>query len=360
MSQLAPLGWTPALDTAAESHRAQGFDIARVTQEHRGGYTIRTDRYEVSAEVSGRLMFDAESRIDYPAVGDWVAVTTYDNDTHAIIHAMLPRTTVLQRKAPGKKLENQLIATNIDAVFVVQSLDETFNLRRIERFVTVARDSGARVIILLSKKDLCAPDDLETHRQEAAGVSADVPVIAYSAFDATEVAAVAALIKPAMTFCLIGASGVGKSTLINALSGKELLVTGEVREFDAKGRHTTSSRELIILETGGILIDTPGMRELGLMEESAAVEDTFDDILEIARECKYGDCTHTHEPDCAVKQAMEDGRIESGRYESFVRLLRERKYRMTRQTNTGMMKRQLENKKRQKELKKAMKKKGKK
>jgi len=360
MPGLTELGWNETWEPMAKEHRAQGFSIARVTEEHRGAYIIRGEQYEVQAEVSGRLMFQANDRFDYPAVGDWVAVTTYDDDSHATIHAMLPRKSVLQRKTPGKKLESQIIAANIDYVFIVQSLDQSFNPRRVERFLVVTRESGARPVVLLSKKDLCPSDELSGKQAEIAGFSEGVTVISYSIFDDGDIRLIQELVNPGTTFCLIGASGVGKSTLINRLAGREILATGEVREYDAKGRHTTNHRELIVLEHGGILIDTPGIRELGIWQISTGLEDTFDDIAELAQDCYFTDCTHTHEPGCAVKKAIDEGRIDGARYESYVKLLREQKYQQERQSSTGVMKRRLQERKRSKELKKILRRKGKK
>jgi ribosome biogenesis GTPase len=334
--------------------------VASVTEEHRGSYVVRGESFEAPAEVSGKIMFQAEGRADYPAVGDWVAVTTYDDDAHAVIHATLPRRTVLERKAVGKKIEAQIIATNVDCVFVVQALDQTFNARRVERHLVITREGGAQPIILLSKKDLCPPELLQQMLTETTAIAAGAPILAYDIASDADVDAIRAHIHPAQTFCLLGPSGAGKSTLINRLAGHELLPTGEVRDFDDKGRHTTSSRQLVVLESGGILIDTPGMRELGLWEATASLDEGFDDVAEIAAECAFSDCTHTHEPNCAVKLALDEGRLDHGRYESYVKLLREQRWIQSRQTNSGQMKRKLEAKKRQKEQKKELKKKGKK
>jgi ribosome biogenesis GTPase len=360
MPGLMDLGYDERIETLAQEHRAQGFAVARVTEEHRGSYVIRGENFEIPAEVSGKVMFQAERRSDYPAVGDWVAVTTYDDDAHAVIHAILPRRTTIERKAVGKKLESQVIATNVDSVFVVQPLDQTFNARRVERLLLLAREGGAAPVILLSKKDLCPPDLFQSMRTEIESIASGLPVMAYDIASDADLEPIRAYIHHGTTFCLLGPSGAGKSSLINRLAGRELLVTGEVREYDAKGRHTTAARELIVLEQGGILIDTPGMRELGVWEVSTSMDETFDDVVALAAECAFSDCTHTHEPDCAVKLALDEGRLESARYDGFVKLLRERRWIESRQTNTGQRKRKLEAIKRQKEHNKVMKRKGKK
>jgi ribosome biogenesis GTPase len=338
MHPLAPLGYSKLFEQHAAPFVAQGMIIARVSEEHRTSYTIRTERLEISAEVAGKLMFTAESRSDYPAVGDWVAAMLHDDDEHAIIHAILPRTSVLLRKGIGKRLEEQIIAANTDFVFAVQAMDQTFNPRRLERLLVLARESGAEPIALLSKKDLCPTGLVEGIVASSRDVAGDATVISYAIDSDDDIEAIRAFIHPGRTFCFIGPSGSGKSTLINRLAGREILVTGEVREYDAKGRHTTTRRELIVLEQGGILIDTPGMRELGLWNASEGIDGSFDDILDIASECHFIDCTHTHEPGCAVKKAIDDGNLDESRYEGYVKLQQEQLALEARKTLQGALK----------------------
>jgi ribosome biogenesis GTPase len=359
MHPLAPLGYSKLFEHHAAPFVAQGMTIARVSEEHRTSYTIRTERLEISAEVTGKLMFTAEGRSDYPAVGDWVAATLYDNDEHAIIHAVLPRTSVLLRKAIGKRLEEQIIAANTDFVFAVQAMDQTFNPRRLERLLVLARESGAEPIALLSKKDICLPEYLDSILTASCEIAGDSTVISYAINSDDDIAAIRAFIQPGRTFCLIGPSGSGKSTLINRLAEREILATGEVREYNAKGRHTTTRRELVLLEQGGVLIDTPGLRELGLWDSSAGLEETFDDIIDLAAECHFVDCTHTHEPDCAVKKAIEEGILEEARYDGYVKLLKEQHALEARMTLQGALKKKQHDKMIAREIKR-IKKKGKK
>jgi ribosome biogenesis GTPase len=301
----------------------EGFTIARVIAEHKGRYTILVNDAVLSAEITGKMMFDAATRRDYPAVGDWVAIQLYDAPSPSIIHHILPRTTVLSRKTSGREMEEQIIAVNMDIVFIVQGLDKNFNLRRLERFLVVASHSGATPVVLLSKTDLLNEQELKDILTEVHTIADNAMVIPYSAKTLYHIDRIKALINNDSTICFIGSSGSGKSTLINRLIGMEKLQTQEVREDDSRGKHTTTHRELIPLESGGCVIDTPGLREIGLWEVDSSISDTFPDITELAMECKFTDCTHTHEPGCAVQAAIDDGTIEAGRYHSYVKLQKE-------------------------------------
>jgi len=272
------LGYTDTVAAHARPFLEQGFSIARVIEENRGSYRIKTATHEMPAEISGKLRFTAESREDLPAVGDWVAVSTFDDNTRAVIHAVLPRKTLIARKAAGERTEKQIIAANVDIIFIVQGLDHNFNPRRLERYLVVAHESGATPVVLLSKADLLSPQELQVRKQEAAAVSAGAQVIAYSAATGDGLDEIKRLITEGVTVCLIGSSGVGKSTLINTLAGEELLETGSVREDDSRGRHTTVRRQMVFLPGGGILIDTPGMRELGLWHAESSLDVTFPEI----------------------------------------------------------------------------------
>ncbi len=333
------LGYTDDVAGHARRFLEQGFSLARVTEENRESYVVKTATHEMPAEISGKLRFTAESRESFPSVGDWVAVNTFDDETQAIIHAVLPRKTLIARKSAGQRTEMQLIAANVDIIFIVQGLDHNFNPRRLERYLVVAHESGATPVILLSKADLLSPQDLQTCKEEAAAVSAGAQVIAYSTETEEGVNQIKQLIGDGVTVCLIGSSGVGKSTLINTLAGEQLLETGDVREVDSRGRHTTARRQMVFLPGGGILIDTPGMRELGLWHAESSLDLTFPEIAELAEGCKFSDCTHTHEPECAVRAAVEQGTLDSNRYASFAKLRKEAEWMNERTTVAGMLER---------------------
>ncbi len=328
----------------------KGFSIARIIAEHKGRYSILLNRIISTAEVTGKMMFAAETRKDYPAVGDYVAVQLYDDDSLSIIHHILPRKTILSRKTSGKEIEEQIIATNIDIVFIVQGLDDNFNLRRLERFLVIATQSGAMPVILLSKIDLLSDTDLKRILSEVSSISKNTTVIPYSAKTLFHLEKIKRLITPDSTVCFIGSSGAGKSTLINKLIGKEQLNTQEVRIEDSKGKHTTSHRELIALENGGCVIDTPGLREIGLWDAGEGIEEAFTDIAELALNCKFTDCTHAHEPGCAVQSAIGNGTLDEDRYKSYLKLRKEADFIESKSSVTKQQERKAKEKQMHKEL----------
>lgn len=328
-----------------------GLITARIVAEHKGRYVAMIGSETVTAEITGKMMFEATTRKDYPAVGDWVALQRYDGDSPSIIHRILPRTTILSRKSSGREMEEQIIAVNIDVVFIVQALDKSFNLRRLERFLVVASHSGAQPVILLSKADLLTGEERDAMLAEVRSIAGDAAVIAYSAKTLEQLDEVKRRIGPQSTVCFIGASGAGKSTLINRLVGSELLHTQEVREDDARGRHTTTHRELIPLAGGGSVIDTPGLREIGLWDADDDVDGTFPDIAELALECRFTDCTHAHEPGCAVLAALNDGTLDTGRYQSFLKLRKEADYLAAKTDVTKQQERKARERKLGKEIK---------
>lgn len=343
-----------------QQYEHEGFSIARVIAEHKGRYTILANETVFSAEITGKMMFDAATRKDYPAVGDWVAVQLYDENSPAIIHHILPRTTLLSRKTSGKEMEEQIIAVNMDIVFIVQGLDKNFNLRRLERFLVVAAQSGAEPVVLLSKTDLLSEEELNALLEEVKTIANNATVIPYSAKTAYHLETIQQLIKKDSTICFIGSSGSGKSTLINRLAGNERLQTQEVREEDSRGKHTTTHRELIALANGGCVIDTPGLREIGLWEVDGSIDQTFPDIAQLAQECKFSDCTHTHEPGCAVQAAIENETLDPGRYESYVKLQKEADFIASKTDFTKLMERKAREKKLGREIKAILKAKRKK
>jgi ribosome biogenesis GTPase len=358
MISLEHLGYDSFVAQHATAILEKGWALARVTQEHRGSYNIRTDMVELPAEVAGRMMFQAASRIDYPAIGDWVVVELYNDNRRAVIRSVLPRRTTLVRKAIGKNTEQQIIATNVDIVFIVQALDQNFNLSRIERYLVVARESGATPILVCSKKDCCSADFVEQIKKETQTLANGMSVVLYDIHNAEEIASIGAFIHIGQTCCFIGPSGAGKTTLINKLVGHEVLATGEVREFDAKGRHTTTARQLIVMEHGGMLIDTPGIRELGVWSSATGIDETFDDIQELASQCRFRDCTHTHEPHCAVQQAIENKTLSAERFDSFLKLQHETEHVEAKKSRATATEKKERDKQRSKAIKQYFKHKG--
>jgi ribosome biogenesis GTPase len=323
IAALRALGWD---ESRQSESAAAGPELvpARVAVEHREMYLVLTAGGERTAEVSGRFLFEAASPADFPKVGDWVAAADFPEEAKAIIHAVLPRRTCLSRRAAGRRTEEQVLAANIDTIFLVQGLDLDFNVRRLERQMVTARASGAEPVVVLNKADLVPNPEvfLEQVRQALPGVEA----LAASALAGDGLEGLRDRLRPGRTHVLLGSSGVGKSTLINRLLGREALATAPVREDDSHGRHTTTRRELIALEGGALLIDTPGVREFQLWESDEGMDEVFADIAALAEGCRFGDCTHTREAGCAVLAALEAGTLSDGRYQSWLKLRKELAY----------------------------------
>ncbi len=318
---LHTLGWNDRLQALFESHRPLGLEPARVAREERDSYRVLHAAGEIPARIAGRLRHQVSSRIDLPAVGDWVALRPSDGDGPALIEAVLPRTGVFVRKRAGDKTEAQVVAANIDVVLVMMGLDGDFNPRRIERYLAAAWDGGAAPVVVLNKADLVA--DPQALVAEVEDVSPGVPVVCISASTGAGLDALERWLVPGNTVALLGSSGVGKSTLANALLGEERQATHEVRADDSRGRHTTTHRELFLLPCGAVLLDTPGMRELQLWADESTLIDTFPDIEALAATCHFRDCRHDSEPACAVRAAIERGALATERFESWRKLQRE-------------------------------------
>jgi ribosome biogenesis GTPase len=286
---------------------------------------VKTAQGEFDAEIMGNLRFTASGRSDFPAVGDWVAVSEYD-ENKLLIHAIFPRRNVLERKAVGKFAEKQIIAANVDFALVVQALDRDFNLNRIERYLAICYDSAVTPILLFNKSDLLTEEELKERMQWANERFPELKCIAISNNTRVGYDVLNEQIIEGYTYCLLGSSGVGKSTLVNHISGRSLMSTGAISESTSKGRHVTSHRELFVLDQGGIIIDNPGMRELGIADASEGFEEVFDDIARLSASCRYMDCEHVHEAACAVIEAVEDGRIERAHYENYLKILREKEH----------------------------------
>ncbi len=317
-SWLADLGWCEFFEKAFLEYEEKGLKAGRVAIENRDCFSVLTEEGEVTAEVAGRLLFTRTSLAELPKVGDWVALQIFEGDERAIIHHVLPRKTRFSRKVAGKKTDEQVIATNIDVVFVVQGLDGNFSVRRLERTLVLVHESRARPVVVLNKTDL--ESDLDGRIAEVREVAPAVDVLAVSAEKRLGLDGLKQMIGHGQTFAFIGSSGVGKSTLINRLVGDEVLKTRAVRPGDSKGRHTTTRRELIVLEDGGCLIDTPGMRELQLWQADDGMSDAFADIDELASRCRFSNCTHTREIKCAILAAVAGGTLAQERYDNYMKL----------------------------------------
>jgi ribosome biogenesis GTPase len=320
--RLEQLGWSSHFEEQFDQLVAQSHKLepARVAVEHRGAYLLYTEGGERLGEVSARLRSDASGRGDFPAVGDWVAVSEGGTLERLLIHAVVPRRTKFSRKVAWKETEEQVVAANVDVVFLVAAFGHDFNPRRLERYLTMAWESGADPAILLTKSDLA--DELPQRLLEIESIAFGVPVHPLCALTGEGLDALEGYLTGNRTVALLGSSGVGKSTLINRLLGDERLATREIRA-DGRGRHTTSHRELVLLPSGALVIDTPGMRELQLWEAGSGIESAFADVESLARECRFGDCSHDGEPGCAVREAIASGRLDPERLESYEKLLRE-------------------------------------
>jgi ribosome biogenesis GTPase len=317
---LTQLGWNEQLSEEFEPHRQAGLVPGRVAVQHRGAWDVLTDQGELRVDVAGRLRHEAASQAELPAVGDWVAVVARPGEGSGTIQAVLPRRTKFSRKTAWQAAEEQVLVANVDVVFVVTSLNEDLNLRRLERYLTLAWESGATPVIVLTKADLV--DDPAPAVAEVESVAFGVPAIATSTRTRVGLEALRSWLPVGTTGALLGSSGVGKSTLVNALAGDELQLTREIRD-DGRGRHTTVRRELIVLADGGLIVDTPGMRELQLWDADEGLDEAFEDVTALFAGCRFSDCAHDTEPGCAVRAALEDGTLAADRWESYRKLQRE-------------------------------------
>ena len=325
------LGWNAHWRDLFEPYAQDNLTPGRVVAEHRGAYRIETGAGERAGVLAGRLRHHAEGRLDLPAVGDFVALRLSDGgpfDTlrasPVVVDAVLPRRTAFVRRAAGDRPEDQVIAANIDVVFVMMALDHDFNIRRVERYLAAVWESGASPVVLLNKADL--EDDVGGRIEEMRRVAIGVDVHAISALTADDLAALQPYVRPGMTIGFVGSSGVGKSTLLNRLLGRDVQATAGVRAHDSRGRHTTTHRELFVLPQGGLVIDTPGMREFQLSNADQGVDAVFADIDALAAGCRFGDCAHRQEPGCAVRAAVEHGTLDADRLVAYEKLLKEIRY----------------------------------
>ena len=323
--KLEDLGYTSGFENYRIKNNLSNFEVARVITEHKERYVVKNETANFEAELIGNLRYSAQDRSDFPAVGDWVAISEYDTNK-ALIHHVFPRTSIIERQAVGKHGEKQIIATNIDIGFIVQAINRDFNINRLERYLTICNTSKVTPIIVLTKIDLISETELNSILESIKERIQNVKIITISNETKAGLDALKSAIKKGKTHCLLGSSGVGKSTLINSISEKHLMKTGEISESIDRGKHVTTHRELIVLESGGIIIDNPGMREIGITENSGGLEVTFETIFELANQCRFSDCTHVHENGCAILDAIENSEIDEDSYDNYLRLEREKQF----------------------------------
>ncbi|MBD3233918.1 MAG: ribosome small subunit-dependent GTPase A [candidate division Zixibacteria bacterium] len=329
---LKDLGWNEFHEKSIKDLTESGLLPARVTEEHKNRYRLICQAGNLAGQLTGRYIHRAKSLSDFPSVGDWVAISIPSGETKGMIKYLLPRKSAFSRKAvlsggmpdTGGNTEQQVLAANIDSVFLVSGLDKEFNIRRIERYLSAAYDSGASPVIILNKADIC--QDIETKIIEVESIAFGVPVHPISANTGDGFNKLTQYCRRGETVALLGSSGVGKSTIINRLLQDNRIKTQEVREYDSKGRHTTTSRQMFFIPDGGIVIDTPGMREFQLWSENGSESSSFRDIEELAELCKFNDCQHQSEPGCAIKIALENGNLDKGRYRNYLKLKKEEQY----------------------------------
>ncbi|MBN2382677.1 ribosome small subunit-dependent GTPase A [bacterium] len=332
---LADLGWCSDFEHHFSVFREKGYQPGRICREHKHLYGVLCESSEILAEISGRIRFAAHVKSDFPAIGDWVAIQPLAGESRGIIQGIMPRRSSFGRKMKQSYTERQILAANIDTVFLVTALNSDFNLRRLERYLVLARESQAQPVIILNKSDLCS--DPDGHLVAVKAVAENVPVHPVSGLTGAGIEQLEEYIRPGKTVSFLGSSGVGKSTLINALLGFSRQEVRELRARDERGQHATTFRELIVLPSGGMVIDTPGLREVQLWADEEQISHTFADIELLAQMCRFHDCRHQSEPGCAVREAIESGELDQGRLKNYTKLQRELRFLEKRQDQKASM-----------------------
>ncbi|MFH2137376.1 MAG: ribosome small subunit-dependent GTPase A [Candidatus Omnitrophota bacterium] len=321
---LADIGYGEFFDNNRKNKENKTLTPARIIAEHKELYILRNETAELSARITGKMIFTASSREDYPAVGDWVLITVLDEE-QALIHEILPRKTVLIRKSVSNS-DKQLIASNIDAALIIQSPDRDYNLNRFERYIALAESENIKPVIVLNKTDLISKNELDAKIIEIRERFRNIEIYTTSIITGKGISDIKNSIKKGLTGCFLGSSGVGKSSIINSILGENLIKTAEISSSANRGKHITTHRELFILESGGVLIDNPGMREIGVLDSETGIKSVFSEIYELSKACKFFDCGHVNEPGCAVLKAVSSGRLDKGKYDNYLKLVKENEY----------------------------------
>lgn len=330
IKKIEDLGWDDFFESERVKIGLDNFSVARVVAEFKGSYRVKNANGEFSAKITGKQIFKAKSRKDYPAVGDWVAIIELDNE-QAIINAVFPRKSVIKRRfgdrnKTGEKSDVQIIASNIDVAFIVQSVGRDYNINRFERYLAIIEDSAIKPAIIINKTDLITTSELNSKLLEINDRLGGIDVISTSIVNSDGLDKLKNYIEKGKTYCFLGSSGVGKSSLINKLLGNDNIKTGDISSYSNRGKHITTGREMYFMKSGGIVIDNPGIREVGMVDVGAGIDSLFDEIAVLAEKCNYADCTHTHEPGCEVLMALTDGRLDKDRYSNYASLKKETEY----------------------------------
>lgn len=328
--KIEDLGYDDFFESKRKEMKLDGFSVARVTSEHKGLYEVINQNGRFLGKITGKQMFNACSGEDYPAVGDWVLITEI-NQEQAVINGVLPRKTVIKRKYGdknriGNKTEVQIIGTNIDVAFIVESANRDYNLNRFERYLAIIKDQGIKPVIIINKIDLISKEKLESTISQAKERFSDVDIILASTLNNNGLNELKSFIAKGKTYCFLGSSGVGKSSLINKLIGEDIIKTGNISNYSDRGKHVTTSRQMYFLQNKGMVIDNPGIREVGMTDVGSGIDNLFDEIYELGKNCKYRDCTHINEPGCEVLKALKQGKLDENKYNNYLNLKKESEF----------------------------------